>query len=231
MTKKGVEFLIGWSDFPLDKDDTWEPITNLPGLEHMIAEFQKHWQEVYKIKTSVQLQSVIDKGNTRNEKNTQTQRDRSTTTDMDEVRADGDDDDEAGYSEDDHWEDEDWAASHSKRRQAHSFNLTTVVAQHFLKYHTDLNVRIRGLKVFPGAVKNPPDFMKASNWNDTHTHSPGHTHLPLCHGHTLSIVTDTHQHIDGGLYTYMTSYLAKAYRLSILIDKPTLFIDSWLIRL
>ena len=29
MTKNGVEFLIGWRDFPLDKDDTWEPITNL----------------------------------------------------------------------------------------------------------------------------------------------------------------------------------------------------------
>ena len=45
------------------------------------------------------------------------------------------------------------------------------------------------------------------------------------------IVTDTHQHVDRGLYTYMTSYLAQAYRLSILIDKPTLFINSWLIRL
>ena len=65
MTKNGVEFLIGWRDFPLDKDDTWEPITNLPGSEHMIAEFQKHWQEEYKIKTSEQLQSVIDKNNTR----------------------------------------------------------------------------------------------------------------------------------------------------------------------
>ena len=47
MTKNGVEFLIGWSDFPLDKDDTWEPITNLPGSEHMITEFQKHWEEEY----------------------------------------------------------------------------------------------------------------------------------------------------------------------------------------
>ncbi len=37
MTKNGVEFLIGWRDFPLDKDDTWEPITNLPGSEHMIV--------------------------------------------------------------------------------------------------------------------------------------------------------------------------------------------------
>jgi hypothetical protein len=29
----------------------------------------------------------------------------------------------------------------------------------------------------------------------------------------------------------MTSYLPQAYRLSILIDKQTLFINSWLIRL
>ena len=56
MTKNGVEFLIGWRDFPLDKDDTWEPITNLPGSEHMIVEFQRHWEEQYKIKTSEQLQ-------------------------------------------------------------------------------------------------------------------------------------------------------------------------------
>jgi hypothetical protein len=188
----------------------------------MIAEFQKHWQEEYKIKTSEQLQSVIDKRNTRNEKNVQTQRDRNTATDMDETRADGDDDDEAGYSEDDHGEDEDGADSHSKRRQTRSFNLTTGsvkrmeskedgiltatcqvggntqhniipmpngvtegVAQHFLKYHTDLNVRIWALKVLPGSTKNPPDFMKERNWNDTHTH----THTDI---HTLTIVSRTH---------------------------------------
>jgi hypothetical protein len=51
MTKNGVEFLIGWREFPLDKDDTWEPITNLPGSEHVIAEFQKQWEEQYKIIT------------------------------------------------------------------------------------------------------------------------------------------------------------------------------------
>jgi hypothetical protein len=44
---------------------------------------------------------------------------------MDEVRADGDDDDESGYSEDDHLEDEDGVVSHSKRRQDRSFNLIT----------------------------------------------------------------------------------------------------------
>ena len=37
---------------------------------------------------------MIDKKNTRNEKNAQTQRDRNTAADMDETRADGDDDDE-----------------------------------------------------------------------------------------------------------------------------------------
>ncbi len=35
--------------------------------------------------------------------------------------------------------------------------------QHFLKYHTDLNVRIRALKVLPGPDKNPPDFMTFLN--------------------------------------------------------------------
>jgi hypothetical protein len=156
----------------------------------MIVEFQKSWEEEYEIKTSDQLQSVIDKRNTHNEKNAQTQRDRNTDTNMDEVRADGDDDDETGYSDDEHWEDEDGAASHSKRRQVHSFYFTTGVvkrmeskedgtltatcqvggyaqcsniipmtnggtegvAHHFLKYHTDLNVRIRDLKVLPGVI-------------------------------------------------------------------------------
>jgi hypothetical protein len=68
---------------------------------------------------------VIDKRNTHQEKNAQTQRDRNTTADMDEDREDGDDDDETGYSEDDNAEDEDGAASHSKRRQARSFYFTT----------------------------------------------------------------------------------------------------------
>ncbi len=89
---------------------------------HPIRNF---WEEEYKfnLKTSDQLQSVIDKKNTRNEKNAQTQRDRNTDVDMDEGRADGDDDDGTGYSEDDHGEDEDGTGnggdgtvSHSKRR-------------------------------------------------------------------------------------------------------------------
>jgi hypothetical protein len=127
MTKNGVEFKIGWRDFPLDKDDTWESITNLP-----CSEFQRNWEEQYKIKTSEQLQSVIDKRNTRNEKNVQTQRERNTVADMYEARADGDDDDEGGNSEEEHGEYVDGAGnagdgtdSQSKRRQTHSFYFTT----------------------------------------------------------------------------------------------------------
>ncbi len=45
MTKNGVEFLIEWRDFPLDKNDTWGPITNLPGSQHMITEFSN--EEVF----------------------------------------------------------------------------------------------------------------------------------------------------------------------------------------
>jgi hypothetical protein len=51
---------------------------------------------------------------------------------MDEARVDGDDDEEVGYSEDDHGEDEDGSGtggdgtdSHSKRRQVRSFYFTT----------------------------------------------------------------------------------------------------------
>ena len=58
MTENVVEFLIGCRDFPLDKDDTWESVTNLPGSEHMIVEFQNHWEEEYIIKMSEELQSV-----------------------------------------------------------------------------------------------------------------------------------------------------------------------------
>jgi hypothetical protein len=66
----------------------------------MMTEFQKSWEQEYKIKTSEQLQSVIDKRNTLNEKNAQTQHERNTAADMDDARADGDDDDEGGNSED-----------------------------------------------------------------------------------------------------------------------------------
>jgi hypothetical protein len=40
--------------------------TNLPGSENMIAEFNKKWEEDYKIKTVAALQSVIDERNTVN---------------------------------------------------------------------------------------------------------------------------------------------------------------------
>ncbi len=65
----------------------------------------------------------------------------------------------------------------------------------------------------------------------THTYTPTHTHTYHCVIDTLVIVTDTHKHIDRVLCTYMTSYLPQTYRLSILIDKQALFINSWLIRL
>ena len=65
----------------------------------------------------------------------------------------------------------------------------------------------------------------------THTHTPTHTHTYHCVIDTLVIVTDTHKHIHRVLCTDMTSYLPQVYRLSILIDKQALFINSWLIRL
>jgi hypothetical protein len=234
----------------------------------MIVEFQRNWEEQYKFKTSEQLQSVIDKRNTRNEKNAQTQRERNTTADMDETRVDGDDDDEVGYSEDDHGEDEDGAgsgddgtASHSKRRQDRIFYFTTGavkrtsskedgnltatcqvgghaqcsniismpnggtqgVSQHFLKYNADLNVRIRDLKVLPGPGRNPRDFMTLLNHVAPRTQEQRPTILDtlnraVARGDKLFTVTDSRQALH-------------CHRLSTLIDKTTLFINSWLIRL
>ncbi len=75
---------------------------------------------------------MIEKRNTRNEKNAQTPHERDTAADKDEVRADGDDDDEGGNSEDEDGEYEngtgsagDRTASHSKRRQDLSFIIVT----------------------------------------------------------------------------------------------------------
>ena len=61
--EEGVEFLIGWCDFSLVKDYTWEPTTNLPGWDimcsHMMSQFNKHWEEEYKMKsTGVLLWSI-----------------------------------------------------------------------------------------------------------------------------------------------------------------------------
>ncbi len=64
---------------------------------------------------------------------------------------------------------------------------TQGVAHHFLKYHTDLNVRIRTLQVLPDVDKNP--------WTLWHYSTMMHR------GHRIPN------------------------------DKPTLFINSWLIRL
>jgi hypothetical protein len=59
MTKNGPEFLIGCRDFPLDKDDTWEPITNLRGSEHMFCEFQH--ELYYADKTAAVRKQVADR--------------------------------------------------------------------------------------------------------------------------------------------------------------------------
>jgi hypothetical protein len=74
---------------------------------------------------------------------------------------------------------------------------TQGVAQHFLKYHTDLNVRIRALKVLPGADKNPPDFMTLLNHAVPLTQEQRSTILDalnraVTRGDKLFTVTDTH---------------------------------------
>ena len=82
MTKNGPEFLIGWCDFPLEKDDTqWEPKTNLTGSQHMICEFQKQHELDY-----------TDRRKGMNEKNASTTLD-NTADDIQEARDDNGDDD------------------------------------------------------------------------------------------------------------------------------------------
>jgi hypothetical protein len=54
----------------------------------------------------------------------------------------------------------------------------------------------------------------------TPTHTETCTHLPLCHCHTLALITSvTQQHIDRGLYTYMTSYLDQVTDYQSIIHK------------
>ena len=72
MTKNGLEFLIGWRDFLLEKDDTWEPITNLTGSDHMICEFQNQHKLDCTDKTTVVLKQVADRRKGMNEKNVRT---------------------------------------------------------------------------------------------------------------------------------------------------------------
>ena len=76
ITKNGPEFLIGWRDFPLEKDDTGKPITNLTGSEHMICEFQKQHELDY-----------ADRRKAMNEKNARTALD-NTADDIQEARDD-----------------------------------------------------------------------------------------------------------------------------------------------
>ena len=55
----------GWRDFPLEKDDTWQPITDLTGSEHMICEFQKQHELQHELdyaaKTAAVLKQVADR--------------------------------------------------------------------------------------------------------------------------------------------------------------------------
>ena len=87
MTKNGPEFLIGWRDFPLERDDTWEPISNLTGSEHMICEFQKQHAVDYDVKTAAVLKQVADRRKSMNEKNASTALD-NTADDIQEARDD-----------------------------------------------------------------------------------------------------------------------------------------------
>ena len=127
MTKNGPEFLIGWRDFPLESDDTWEPISNLTGSEHMICEFQKQHELDYAAKTAAVLKQVADRRKTMHEKNTSTTLD-NTADDIQEARDDNgcDDAEEEDDNEDEeHGEGRAASGVQRKRRQERSFYFTT----------------------------------------------------------------------------------------------------------
>ena len=127
MTKNGPEFLIGWRDFPLERDDTWEPISNLTGSEHMICHLQKQHELDYASKTAAVLKQVADMRKTMNEKNTSTSLD-NTADDIQEARDDNgcDDAEEEDDNEDEeHGEGRAAPGVQRKRRQERSFYFTT----------------------------------------------------------------------------------------------------------
>jgi hypothetical protein len=126
MTKNGPEFLIGWRDFPLERDDTWEPISNLTGSEHMICEFQKQHALDYEMKTAAVLKQVADRKKAMNEKNASTALDK-TADDIQEARDDNacDDAEEEDDEEEEHGEGRAASGVQRKRRQERSFYFTT----------------------------------------------------------------------------------------------------------
>ena len=54
-----VPHRVVWLSF--EKDDTWEPITNLTGSEQMICEFQKQHELDFATKTAPVLKQVVDR--------------------------------------------------------------------------------------------------------------------------------------------------------------------------
>ncbi len=78
-----VPHRVTWpSDYPLDKDDTWEPVNSLTGSEHMICEFQRSVHTAYillqsritqlKLQMYREVKEVEDKRKIFHEKNTST---------------------------------------------------------------------------------------------------------------------------------------------------------------
>ena len=82
----------GGVTFFLKKNDTWEPVTNLTGSEHMICEFQKKYDLDYGTKIVDVLKQVTDRRKPMNEKNVSTVLD-NTVDDIQEARDDNGGDD------------------------------------------------------------------------------------------------------------------------------------------
>ncbi len=167
MTKNGPEFLIGWRDFPLERDDTWEPISNLTGSEHMICEFQKQHELDYADRrkamdeTTMHVTMLKKRTTRRRMLKKRTTRRRSNLTHCSEYTT--------------------LLRMHSKEGGiltamcqvgGHVECKKTItmpngdtqgVLQHFGRCHPDLNLKIRTLNLAPSAAKNPPNFMTLLN--------------------------------------------------------------------
>ena len=118
--------VLSWCDFPLDKDDTWEQIANLTGLENIICEFQKQYYVAinYAVKRQMYFKRCLARGKLNVSKALD-----NTVDDIQEARGDnrGDDPEEDSENEDEEGHGEDHTASdvQPKWRQERNFYFIT----------------------------------------------------------------------------------------------------------
>ncbi len=103
-----LEFIIGWRGLPDPKDDTWEPLGQLSGSEHMIREFNEKWEKDYVRKTAETLEVQTFRRKRADEQNVQRE-------DIDETMGEGAGDEEEDGESEDGYEDGNGTAGAAKR--------------------------------------------------------------------------------------------------------------------